>query len=85
MRTWGRVTAVDAERHRFTINDGSYSDKNSGLAVFARSLSAPLSNWPKVGQFVGVVGVSATLAASDGLSIPCVRVRGDADIDVFGE
>ena len=85
VKTWGRVTSVDAERQYFTINDGSYSDNDGGLAVCARDMVTPLSNWPKVGQFVGVVGVSTTLAASDALSIPCVRVRGDADIDVFGE
>jgi hypothetical protein len=84
VRTWGKVISVEPEKQRFTINDGSYTDK-PGLIVYAGNLIKPLTDWPKAGQYLSITGVSITWATDDGSLSPGVRVRGAEDIQVMQE
>jgi hypothetical protein len=84
VKTWGRVISVDPERNRFEINDGSFPD-GRGLEVYAGDLKSPLGSLPKVGQYVGVTGISVTRSTPDGKLLPAVRVRDQRDIEVMQE
>lgn len=83
VRTWGRVVSANAARQVFVIDDGSCSGAGAGLAVYFGSLRKPIDVPPKVGQYVGVTGVSTTWVDAQGRHIPAVRVRNGEDIQVL--
>lgn len=75
VKTWGRVVSVNLQDQSFTIEDGSLQ---AGLEVSARGLRTVFTEWPRVGQYVGVTGIS--VASETG---PCIRIRGREDICIF--
>ena len=83
VRVWGRVTGVDPASNRFFINDGSFGPSDSGLEVYAGSLVRPLGDWPRVGQYVGVTGISTARTLEDGSLRSAIRVRDSSDIEVL--
>ena len=85
VRTWGRVVSVDEKSQVLVINDGSYEGSISGLAVYFGGVKKPIRNLPGIGQYIGVTGVSTTWVEASGRHIPAVRIRDDADIQVFAE
>ena len=85
VRTWGRVVSVHPASGHFIINDSSFADSSNGLAVSTQGLRPPIETLPRVGQYVGVTGISVTLPGTDHVRIPGIRVRGEADVEVFEE
>jgi len=84
IKTWGRVVSVEPGKKLLVINDGSYLDKD-GLIVYAGNLQSPLAEWPKVGQYLGITGVSITWVAPDGSLSPGIRIRSQDDIQLLKE
>jgi hypothetical protein len=84
VKTWGRVISVDLEGNRFEINDGSFPE-GRGLEVYIGDLKTPFGSLPKIGQYVGVTGISVTRRTPDGNLLPAVHVRDQRDIEVMQE
>lgn len=82
VKTWGEVMTVDQAQSRFTINDGSLPD-GSHLLVTAANMRKSVTDWPKVGDYVAVTGVSVASLAGDGKHISQVRLRSKADLEVL--
>lgn len=82
VRTWGRVVSVDRAKSIFVINDGSSTEQNTGLVVYAGHLRNPLADWPTVGQYIAVTGISSMYGAPGGSLSSCIRLRGAEEIRV---
>ncbi|MDO8586710.1 MAG: NHL repeat-containing protein [Armatimonadota bacterium] len=82
VRTWGRVTFIDKANNRFRINDGSHSDADD-LLVIAEKLRSPITTWPKIGDYVGLTGISETLETDHGSPTPAIRVRSKDDVEIL--
>ncbi|GEM_PF-3094713 len=85
VKTWGRVISVDTTTKFFVISDGSKLGKAAGLEVYAGQLKAPLTSWPKVGQYVTVTGISAVRPVGDGTYRSAIRLRCQDDLQVLVE
>ncbi|MBP5718736.1 MAG: hypothetical protein J6X53_07145 [Abditibacteriota bacterium] len=86
IRTWGKVTAVDAEHSVLFISDGTarvVGSGNTGLRVRLDSLAEGVTiTPPAVGSFVAITAISST-AVADGKIYSCLRPRSQDDIIVF--
>lgn len=67
------------------ISDGSRLGKSAGLEVYGGQIRASLTQWPKVGQYVVVTGISAVRPAGDGTFRSAIRPRCQEDIQVMAE
>lgn len=85
IKSWGRVLMVDPLNSRFVISDGSRLGNSPGLEVYGGQLKAPLTLWPKVGQYVMVTGISAVRPVGDGTFHPAIRLRAQEDLQVLVE
>jgi len=93
VRTWGKVTYVDAAQKFFYINDGSNLNDMSGIhgAVGLRVSYAGLAPGvtftpPSVGELVAITGISSTTAVTinqETRIIPTLKPRREADKQVF--
>ena len=85
IKSWGRVLMADPLNKRFVISDGSRLGSAPGLEVYGGQLKAPLTLWPKVGQYVMVTGISAVRPVGDGTFHPAIRLRAQEDLQVLVE
>lgn len=85
IKSWGRVLMVDPLNKRFVISDGSRLGSAPGLEVYGGQLKAPLTQWPKIGQYVMVTGISAVRPVGDGTFHPAIRLRAQEDLQVLIE
>ena len=83
VRSWGRVVSVDRQGKVFFINDGSFP--SSGLPVYMDGKRIRPSDWPRIGQYVGVTGISARRFDVDGNARCGIRVRDSGDITLLSE
>ena len=85
IKSWGRALMVDPLNKRFVISDGSRLGNAPGLEVYGGQLKSPLTQWPKVGQYVMVTGISAVRPVGDGTFHPAIRLRAQEDLQVLVE
>lgn len=85
IKTWGRVTAVDAVNKCFYIDDGSVlldGSGNVGVRVSYDNLAPGNTiNPPALDSFVSVTCISSTVVIADKIR-PNLRPRRQADIEV---
>jgi len=83
VRSWGRVVSVDRQGKVFFINDGSFP--SSGLPVYMDGKRIGPSDWPRIGQYVGVTGISVRRLDPNGSARCGIRVRDSGDITLLSE
>ncbi|MDO8684216.1 MAG: hypothetical protein Q7N50_12115 [Armatimonadota bacterium] len=83
VRTWGSVVAVDPVKKRFFINDGSAADDKYSLIVSVKNLRNQFEGWPQIGDYASVTGISEASSGPDGSHIPEIRIRSEADLELF--
>ena len=74
---------MDRQGKVFFINDGSLP--GGGLPVYMDAKHIQSSDWPEVGLYMGVTGISARRLAPDGSAHCGIRVRDADDITILAQ
>jgi hypothetical protein len=88
VKTWGKVTGIDAEAKCFYIDDGAQLNDGSGLIGVrvtwdwpGKSAIAP----PEQGAYVGVVGISGSVNLGNNHIARCIRIRDQDDLTSYAD